>query len=71
MEGMTWAPKFEGGFPLRGSATDASGKDTGRMLVTKIDKKTIDDARLQVPAGYRSLDMAAMMKGLGNGYPHP
>jgi hypothetical protein len=60
MQGMTWLPKVEAGFPLRASGADKAGKEQMHMLVTKIEKKSIDDARLQVPAGYRSIDLASM-----------
>jgi uncharacterized protein DUF4412 len=60
MQGMTWLPKLEAGFPLRASGSDKAGKEPMHMLVTKIEKKSIDDARLQIPPGYRSIDLASM-----------
>jgi hypothetical protein len=45
---------------LRASGSDKVGKEQMHMLVTKIEKKSIDDARLQIPPGYRSIDLASM-----------
>lgn len=39
-------------FPLRDVEYDAAGKEVSRMEVTKVDKKSIPDADLEVPAGY-------------------
>jgi hypothetical protein len=64
-------------FPLRLVSYDAAGAEETRMQATKIDKKSLDDARFIVPPDYRVVDMAAMMSGLGNlgnlpkGPPHP
>ncbi len=39
-------------FPLRSIEIDASGKETSRMVVTRIERATIDKARLEVPKDY-------------------
>ncbi len=56
----------EGMFPLRAVTSDPTGKEVSRMEVTKVDKKSIDDSRFEVPAGYKTMDMGDMMKNLGN-----
>jgi len=60
-----WLSSLEDGFPLRAVSYDSAGKEKSRMEVTKIEKKSIDDAKFQVPAGYATQDMAAMMQGMG------
>jgi hypothetical protein len=60
-----WMSSLEDSFPLRAITTDASGKEKSHMEVTKVDKKSIDDARFQVPAGYQTVSMEDMMKNLG------
>jgi hypothetical protein len=50
-------------FPLRAVSTDASGKETLRMEVTKIEKKPVDDALFAPPAGYRPFTMPRMPMG--------
>ncbi len=63
-----WAAELGGDFfPLRVVTTDPTGKEKTKMEVTKIDKKTVDDAKLQVPAGYKTMNMGDMMKSLGGG----
>lgn len=52
-------------FPLRAVTTDASGAEKNKMEVTKIEKKSLDDSRFQVPAGYQVQNMEDMMKALG------
>ena len=42
-------------FPLRSVEYDASGKELSRMEVTKIESKSIDDARFMTPADYTKL----------------
>lgn len=60
-----WMSSLEDAFPLRAVTYDASGKEKSRMEVTKIDRKPIDDAKFQVPAGYQTTSMDEMMKNLG------
>ncbi|HEX4512654.1 MAG TPA: DUF4412 domain-containing protein [Polyangiaceae bacterium] len=63
--GGGWMSQLDNGFPLRAVSYDATGKEKSRMEVTKIDKKSLDDAMFQVPAGYTTQDMSEMMKNLG------
>jgi hypothetical protein len=44
-------------FPLKSVEIDASGKETSRMEVTKIDKKSLDDSLFAIPAGYKRVDL--------------
>jgi hypothetical protein len=60
----TWMSELGDGFPLRAVTTAPSGVEKTRMEVTKIDKKTIDDAQFTVPADYKTMDMSAMLGGL-------
>jgi hypothetical protein len=62
-----WMSSLEDAFPLRAISYDPAGKEKSRMEVTKIEKKSLDDAHFQVPAGYTTQDMASMMKGMGMG----
>ncbi len=39
-------------FPMRSVEYDASGTETSRTEVTKVEKKKLDDARFTVPSGY-------------------
>ena len=63
--GTGWMSQLEGSFPLRAITYDSTGKEKSRMEVTKIEKKSLDDAMFQVPAGYTTQDMGEMMKNLG------
>jgi hypothetical protein len=47
-------------FPMRSVEYDASGKETSRTEVTKVDKKKIDDARFVVPADYKKVALPGM-----------
>ena len=62
-----WMSSLEGGFPLRAVTFDATGKEKSRMEVTKVEKKSLDDAQFQVPAGYTTQNMDDLMKSLGGG----
>ena len=42
-------------FPMRAVEYDATGAEVSRMEVTKVEKKSVDDARLAVPADYKKL----------------
>ena len=62
-------------FPLRFIAKE-NGAETARMEATKVEKKTLDDARLAVPAGYQVLTLDQMIAsfmppGMGSGHPMP
>lgn len=50
-------------FPLRVVSYDKAGKETTRMEVTAIEKKSLPDTLFTVPAGYQQMDMSAMMRG--------
>lgn len=56
----------DGGFPPRAVTTDPSGKEKSRMEVTKIDKKSVDDAKFNVPPDYKTTNMEDLMKGMPN-----
>ncbi len=60
-----WMNELSDSFPLRAVMSDASGAEKTRMEVTKIDKKSIDDAKFQVPAGYQTMSMDQMLQGMG------
>lgn len=49
--------------PLRVISFDKAGAEEGRVEITKIDKKSEPDANFQVPAGYKIVDFAEMLKG--------
>lgn len=42
-------------FPMRSVEYDASGAETSRMEVTKVEKKSIDDGRFVVPPDYKKM----------------
>lgn len=44
-------------FPLRSVEYDAAGKEISRMQVTKVDKKSIDDAEFAVPKDFTKAPM--------------
>jgi hypothetical protein len=61
-------------FPLKFADYDAQNKEKMRAEVTKIDKKAMDDALFQPPAGYTKLDLGNLgafggMGGHGGGMP--
>jgi Domain of unknown function (DUF4412) len=66
-----WALELMDGkhFPLRGIATEKDGTESGRVEVTKIDKRALDAAQFEVPAGYKQVTIDEMMQGLGGGMP--
>ena len=43
-------------FPMLSTQTDLSGKETGRLEVTKITKKVVDPAMFDVPKGYNKFE---------------
>ena len=51
-------------FPLRVVGKNRGGKETFRMDVTAIEKKSLPDSMFAPPADYKLLDMGAMMKGM-------
>ena len=46
-------------FPLRSIEYDATGKETSRMEVTRIDEKKIDPSAFEIPAGYAKVTAPA------------
>jgi hypothetical protein len=42
-------------FPLRSVEYDASGKETSRMEVTKVEKTSIDDSQFSIPKDYKKM----------------
>ena len=52
-----WQSMLEDSFPLRAVMKDTAGKEKDRMEVTKIEKKSLDDSKFQVPAGYQTMNM--------------
>jgi len=47
-------------FPMRDVEYDASGKEVSRMEVTKVEKKSVDDAQLAVPKDYTKVALPGM-----------
>jgi len=47
-----WSDVLSHGFPLRVTMRDASGKPLMNLEATRIEKKSIPDSELEVPAGY-------------------
>lgn len=60
-----WMSELNDSFPLRAVMSDATGTEKTRMEVTKIDKKSLDDSKFQVPAGYQTMSMDQMLQGMG------
>jgi Domain of unknown function (DUF4412) len=56
-------------FPLRAVAYDEKNVEEGRFEATKIEKKTLDDARFAVPPGYQTVDITQLFQGLSGGTP--
>ena len=49
-------PDTKNMFPMLSTQTDLTGKETGRLEVTKISKKTIDASVFDVPKGYNKFE---------------
>ncbi|MGH7439521.1 MAG: hypothetical protein ACRENE_27850, partial [Polyangiaceae bacterium] len=60
-------------FPLRFVGYEKDGAtESGRVEVTKIDKKTLPDTEFEYPPTYKVVDLAQMMGGMmafGGGMP--
>lgn len=54
-------------FPLRMVRYDAAGAEELRMEVTKIERKSLDASRFEVPAGYKEMDIGGLIGGMGAG----
>ena len=65
--GQAWEEAFKGkqAFPLRVVTTGSDGKQASKLEVTAIDKKSLPDSEFQPPSDYRTMDMRAMMQGMG------
>ncbi len=61
-----WAAGLADGrhLPLRAITLDLQGKETGRIEVTKLDKKPVPDASFEMPQGYATVDIAGAMQGM-------
>ena len=66
---QAWALELLDGkhFPLRGIATGKDGTEEGRVEVTKLDKRPLDAAQFEVPAGYKQMSLTDVIQGLGGG----
>ncbi len=51
-------------FPLRSVTYDAAGTEQSRLEVTKIERKTMDASKFEVPMGYREMDLGALLGGM-------
>ncbi len=62
----SWMDEMKGQqyFPLRVVDTDPTGKAVSTMLVTKIEKKPVDDAMFAPPAGYHTMAGFPGMPGM-------
>jgi hypothetical protein len=60
----TWAMPLtsEKAFPLRVVVHDKSGKEQYRAEAIRADRKKLDDALFQAPAGYKQADLAKETK---------
>ena len=68
--GRNWEKLLAGKdlFPLRVVEKNKAGKETYRMDVTAIDKKSLPDSLFAAPDGYQKFDMGGMMKGMIPGF---
>jgi hypothetical protein len=56
-----------GFFPMRVVTKNRSGKETSRMEVVALDRRTLPDSHFAIPEGFQRFDMGGMMKGLMKG----
>ncbi|HEY3499399.1 MAG TPA: DUF4412 domain-containing protein, partial [Polyangiaceae bacterium] len=65
----TWASELSDGkhFPLRFVMFDKTGAEEGRVELTAIEKQPVDAARLELPPGYKVIDLEQMLGGLMQG----
>lgn len=63
-----WARELMDGkhLPLRAIMFEASGKETMRVELVRLEAKALDDALFAPPAGYKVLDMGEMMRGVAS-----
>jgi hypothetical protein len=64
-----WALELLDGnhLPLKGVNFDKDGSESGRVEITKLDKKTLDASMFEVPPGYKTVSLEEMLGGLGGG----
>jgi hypothetical protein len=64
---LLWVPEvFDGKhFPVRAIEYDAAGAEDGRIELTKLERKVVDDSTLAIPAGYRKMEVGELMDEVG------
>jgi len=64
-----WALELMDGnhFPMKGVGFERDGSESGRIEITKLDKRTLDAAQFEVPAGYKQVTLDEILGGLGGG----
>ena len=69
----TWMSQvFDGKhFPLRYVTYNAEGVETGRLELTKLERIDEDPSQLEVPSGYTTVDLAALLQSGGLPPAHP
>jgi hypothetical protein len=62
--GYAWTAELLDGkhLPLRAVAFEKDGTESGRLELTKLDKKSISPAVFEIPASYKVVDVATMMQ---------
>jgi hypothetical protein len=50
-------------FPMRVVVVDAAGQPKSRMEVTRVESLQLPDSLFLVPSGYKSVDVATLVKG--------
>jgi hypothetical protein len=62
-EQYAWAAGLTDGkhFPLRVTTFDKGGAEAGRIELSRIEKKTLEAKTFEIPAGYQTVDLEAMM----------
>jgi len=65
----SWAAELTDGkhFPLRLVVFDRNGTEEGRVELSGIEKKKLEAANFEVPAGYQVIDLEQMMAGMMQG----
>jgi hypothetical protein len=64
-----WALELADGkhLPIKAVSFEKDGTESGRMEVTKVDKRTLDPAQFEVPAGYQVQTIQDAIAGLMGG----
>jgi hypothetical protein len=65
----TWALELVDGkhIPLKGVFYEKDGTEGGRFEITKLDKRPLDAAQFEVPAGYQTLSIQEMLANVMGG----